>query len=64
MVEKKIRRIPITNNSLTKRNFYGFIYQVIDMVDNKKYIGQTVQTMEARLSQHLSAPPNKLGAVL
>lgn len=49
----------MTNNSLMRRGFYGFIYMVIDIIDNKKYIGQTIQTLEARLSQHLSNPPNK-----
>ncbi len=43
----------LTNTS-KKRNTGGFIYKITEKSSGKVYIGQTIQTVEARVRQHLT----------
>lgn len=39
-------------------NYYGVVYQITNTVNNKIYIGKTVQPVEKRFYQHLSNAEN------
>ncbi len=41
------------------RMYYGVIYRLTDIANSKVYIGQTIQSLRDRFSQHFKAPPNK-----
>ena len=40
------------------KEIYGRIYMITNLVNNKKYIGQTVQTIKSRFQQHCSSAKN------
>ena len=40
--------------------YEGFIYCITNKINNRKYIGQTLSTIEHRMSQHFSNNKNKL----
>ena len=39
-------------------NPYGFIYEIKNKINNKKYIGQTIGTIENRWKRHLRSVKN------
>ena len=45
----------IKNHHLpSEQHIDGYIYLITNLVNNKKYVGQTVQTIDVRWRQHLS----------
>lgn len=42
-----------------KKQYYGYIYKIINDINNRVYIGQTIQNYKARWKEHITKSNNK-----
>lgn len=53
--EKPVEEKPAEEKPIDEKKIYGIIYVIINLINGKKYVGQTTRTVEERFREHAKA---------